>query len=190
MDFKVKSSIQVGDLHIGYCRDADNAYQDWMKYLGGNNKFIRGNHDNPRVCQKQSTYLGDFGYLQEQQLFFISGAWSIDGEGRQENGDWWKDEQLSAAQWVQVINLYAKVKPKYVVSHDVPLSVYDRVADYRPIIKNRTSSSLDVLLSMHKPKQWIHGHHHKDLFYEYQGTEFVCLNQLGFYQNTDIKDFK
>ena len=189
MDFKIKSSIQVGDMHIGYNKGQDYLFEEWTKYLGNDNKFIRGNHDDPQACKNHQNFLGDFGYLEQQQMFYISGAWSIDTYGRQQGSDWWPNQQLTDSQWIQLIDLYRKVKPKYVVSHDAPSCVYQKVADYLPIVRNKTSDKLDIVFAIHKPIQWIHGHHHKQKFYTCEGTNFVCLNELGIYENTHIKDF-
>jgi hypothetical protein len=37
-------------------------------------KFLRGNHDDPKLCGKHPNYLGEYGYLPDDELFFVSGA--------------------------------------------------------------------------------------------------------------------
>jgi len=49
-------------------------------------KFIRGNHDDPKFCREHPNYLGNFGYLPDDELFFVSGAqtasWRVLGNSK------------------------------------------------------------------------------------------------------------
>jgi len=58
-------------------------------------KFIRGNHDDPKFCREHPNYLGNFGDLPDDELFFVSGAqtasWRVLGNSKY----WYKDEELS-----------------------------------------------------------------------------------------------
>ena len=85
--------------------------------------------------------------------------------------------------------MFCSIKPKFVCSHDAPFGAYNKVADYSPIIKNKTSENLEKLFSFHQPEEWVHGHHHKEKFYDYCGTKMVCLSEIGMYENKNIKDF-
>jgi UDP-2,3-diacylglucosamine pyrophosphatase LpxH len=46
--------------------------------------------------------------------------------------------------------------------------------------KSKTRQALDRMFEIHKPKLWIHGHHHMNLMRDIEGTRFVCLDELSF----------
>src|SRR5260221_1403513 len=68
-----KPSVQIGDFGFGfgYMREEHN-YIDWRP----DERFIRGNHDNPAVCAAQNGYIPD-GTI-EGNTMYLGGAWSID----------------------------------------------------------------------------------------------------------------
>lgn len=165
-----RSLIQLGDLGIGFpnypCPDN----------FGDNFKFIRGNHDNPQVCREHPNYLGDFGIWNE--IFFISGAYSIDHHLRTEGIDWWEEEQLSYSQLQNMIDLYLETRPKYVITHDCPENVCcDIHSDNK--YPSKTQQALQVCLDNHSPEKWIFGHHHIDYKKIHNKTEFICMKELG-----------
>ena len=72
-------SIQVGDMGVGFLRwphgdPSPNPPYDRM--VAGGHRFIRGNHDSPKVCAKHSQCIPD-GTI-EDDVMFIGGALSID----------------------------------------------------------------------------------------------------------------
>jgi hypothetical protein len=78
-------TIQVGDMGVGFRRwphgEADqNPPYDVM--AGGGHRFIRGNHDNPGVCARDTQHVPD-GTI-EGNVMFVGGALSIDKEYRHE----------------------------------------------------------------------------------------------------------
>ena len=77
-------TVCVGDLGIGFPN------QD-PPVIPAHFRFIRGNHDNPEVCRQHPNYLGEYGFLQNPDLFFVGGADSIDKSHRTPGGDWWPD---------------------------------------------------------------------------------------------------
>ncbi len=164
--------IQIGDFGIGFSKNPKPKFPE-------NLRFIRGNHDDPAKCQINPHYLGDFGFIPELDLFYVSGAWSIDEAKRVEGVDWWRDEQLNARQMNEAFDLYAKTKPKFVVSHDCPLFLYQEM-NYtnKPMIQGGDYSTPKFLESMwnyHRPAMWLYGHHHHYFTKNVKGTRFICL---------------
>lgn len=135
-------------------------------------KWIRGNHDNPEMCQSHINYLGDFGIFKD--IFFVSGAYSIDREFRTEGVDWWADEELSIEKGYKVLDLYSKTKPNIVISHDCPQSILKYI--HHQVISTRTGQLLDELLNIHKPKYWYFAHHHLSWEDNINNTFLKCLN--------------
>ncbi len=160
-------SLQVGDLGIGFPRS------EFVPYME-DHKFIYGNHDNPEVCRKHPNCLGDFGVWED--IFFVSGAWSIDKNDRTPMLDWWPDEELSWDKWNQCIELYKQVRPSIVVSHDCPEMVS---FDFWKIkCTSNTAKGLQALFDIHQPDLHVFGHHHKAADGILNGTRFVCLPEL------------
>jgi hypothetical protein len=162
----------LGDVGLGFSKKLDDSFPN-----KNNLYFVRGNHDNPETCRNTVGYLGDFGYIPEWSLFYISGAFSIDKAFRTIGKDWWADEELSYNQFGQAIDLYREVKPKIVVSHDCPFIVYDKI--YK-VLKNRssTSSALNCMFEEHNPELWFFGHHHQNLDLNLGSTRFIGLAEL------------
>ena len=171
--------VQVGDMGLGF-----PGLQ--LSKFASNIRFIRGNHDNPETCRSYPNYLGDFGYDATLNIFFVSGAWSIDRNIRVQGRDWWPDEELSMAQCSEVLTLWDKVKPDYVVTHDGPQEVTYRIltkllmpGSGQTVHPTRTGQLLDQMLAYHRPKVWVFGHWHVSFDEEIKGTRFVCLPELG-----------
>lgn len=175
-------TIQVGDMGVGFYRmigpdrmaERNPPFDAMAK---GNHRFIRGNHDNPEACRRQKFWIPD-GHV-EGDMMFIGGADSIDKVYRIEGLSWWRDEQLDYAEWVAVYEMYIFTKPRIMVTHDCPRSIYyhlhDRVFDTPDDV---TSRNLQIFLDNHKPEVWIFGHHHKSFDKVIDGTRFVCLDEL------------
>lgn len=176
--------IQVGDLGVGFGQ-GDYWHENLDRMLKtANAKWIRGNHDSPKVCKKMSTWIPD-GKI-ENDWMFIGGAWSIDYARRTKNVDWWEDEELSYAELEQLISIYDTVRPRVMVTHDVPYSVATQLffSEGRPLYgkrqyKTRTGSALDAMFQLHKPELHIFGHWHYDVDEVIDRTRFVCLNELS-----------
>jgi hypothetical protein len=171
---ELQSSIQLGDMGLGF-----SEYEDKRYPVTENHKFIRGNHDDPEVCNALPTCLGDYG-VTDEGIFFICGGHSIDKEFRVPGVSWWEAEQLSYTTFREkVFPLYVKTKPKVVISHDAPFACYDHVVKFDSMknISCVTSLAFDEMLRMIEPKIWIHAHFHKSHFYQIDGfgTEFHSL---------------
>jgi len=161
-----KPMIQVGDFGIGFGEPVPE--------LPSNLKFIRGNHDDPELCQASPNYLGDFGM--QDGIFFAGGADSIDKLHRKRFISWWPNEQLTYSQQMKAMDLYRECLPRIVVTHDCPDSVCTEL--FQIWQGNSTRSFLQELLEIHKPQYWIFGHHHKSRCKVIQGTTFHCLAEF------------
>ena len=179
--------LQLGDLGIGFPRQVVNPaffidntapymlntitdFQwDRRKFV-----FIRGNHDNPAVCVVHKNYLGNFGVFKD--MFYMSGAWSIDRAYRKEGVDWWPEEELEMAQCYDALEMYKSVKPDIVLTHDCPTSILTRIHSHP--FETRTGQLLQTMLDEHKPKHWFFAHHHVSWQEKVNGVNFKCLNCL------------
>lgn len=165
-------SIQLGDMGIGFSK-----YDPFPVY--NQHRWIRGNHDNPEACKKYSNYLGDFGYLELEDIFFVSGGYSIDRMYRVEGKSWWSDEELDVKTQAEVVKLYTKTKPRIVISHECPREIIRYVGSkYVTIAPSSTASLLNHLWGIHSPKHWIFGHHHTTMDFEVDGVRFQAVNSL------------
>lgn len=163
-----KEIIQLGDMGLGF----NKKYDDLFPIDNKNLKFIRGNHDNPEVCKQYEQYLGDYGVYKD--LFFISGAASIDKAYRIENVSWWKNEELTYLQQKECMDLYLEIKPRYVITHDCPQNICACI--YKRDFKNSTGVFYQNLFDLHQPEFWIFAHHHKSINMKIKNTQFIGLD--------------
>ena len=178
-------TIQLGDMGVGFSRNPDG-----ISPMEPQHRWLRGNHDNPEIARRHPNYLGEYGYLTEDDLFFISGAFSIDYMMRVPGRSWWYDEELSQEELYHAIDLYMEKKPKYVVSHEAPSEaaqyLLTSLGGFRPekldCATSRTSSALQAMFNIHKPKEWIFGHYHINKSFEWRGTKFTCVDELDSYR--------
>lgn len=177
-------TIQLGDMALGFKGVA-------LPVLPANHKWIRGNHDDPAKCRAHPNYLGDYGFLKEDGLFYLAGAFSIDRAFRVSGYSWWPDEEQSWEELQKAIDLYMEVKPRYVISHDAPseagYNLLTRAAiGFRPeklsSPRSRTAEALQVMFDAFQPKEWVFGHYHIDKSFLWRGTKFTCVNELSTYQ--------
>ena len=180
-------SVQIGDMGLGFAGVGLPA--PGQPPLGASHKFFRGNHDSPERCRAHKNYLGDFGYLPDDRLFWCAGAYSIDRDRRIEGISWWADEELSYRELEKAIDLYALMKPRFVLSHEAPekaskVLLYDLVGPYFSMklecAGSRTAQALQIMLDIHKPEKWVFGHYHVDKKFHVPGydTEFICLGGI------------
>jgi hypothetical protein len=176
-------SIQVGDMGIGF-------HGVRLHQMSDDHKFFRGNHDNPAKCKASRHYLGDYGFIPQDNLFWIAGAFSIDRLWRTPMETWWPDEELSYPELADAISLYERVKPKYVSSHEAPQAAasillaklmgpyFTAKAD---CMMSRTAGALQTMLDLHQPKEWVFGHYHVNDRFFFRNTKFTCVPELGVY---------
>lgn len=201
-EFIGKLAFQLGDMGIGFegvrLREFPRKHFLW----------IRGNHDHPACCREHPNYAGDFGYLEDEKLFFLGGAWSIDAKWRTPGVSWWEDEELSYKELDEAYQLYVQVKPRIVATHEAPskaawsmlASLTGNIAhhDYCPTdqsvrvkgdeyeyykqklgcVNTRTSQVLQRMFEEWQPRYWYFGHYHMTRTFQIGRTEFTCLNEL------------
>lgn len=163
-------TVQIGDCDFNY---------DFLKEVDpAKHKIIPGNHDNHNIVYDDPHCLGRFGVhaLNGIEFFFLAGAYSIDKQYRIEGKSWWPNEELSHKELVDAIDLYDKVRPKVVLSHECPSEIV-RIS-FGINDNNITRNALRVMWEIHKPKLWIFGHWHRDFDQNILGTRFICLNEL------------
>lgn len=186
-----EESVQIGDFGMGFLTpyQMDKTAE---AHAAGHHRFIRGNHDDPAMCQDSTGWIKDGTYDPVRDTMYIGGAWSIDGDYRRSfdarNGttSWWKDEELSVAELVRIHADFVYHKPSIVITHDCPMQVskelfFDGRYDmYGPHQSTRTAEALQAMFYEHKPDLWVFGHWHISERKRIEGTEFVCLRELEF----------
>lgn len=180
-------SIQLGDFGWGFEDQFSGDMQDKVEKLeaamtncgGGDNKYIRGNHDNPWECENHKFCIPDASYDEETGIFYLGGALSIDKHLRTPGVDWWEDEELNFDRLFAAVDLYEKVKPRIVLTHDCPEDVVHKLFHfYKTDFPSRTRQALGSMWSLHKPELWVFGHWHSHRAVTIEGTHFVCLGEL------------
>lgn len=165
--------IQVGDMGVGFAKSPEN---DQRLRQREDVWFIRGNHDNPAVCRSHPRYLGDWG--QHDFMFWVSGAWSIDHNCRVEGVSWWREEELSSEQGLLAFDDYVAAKPRLMISHDGPASLFVHGGPMQLTRYHSTSTAnlLQSMLEAHQPEYWLFGHHHQSRDFTLGSTHFRCLD--------------
>ena len=175
-------SIQVGDFGLGF-GESDHDRESLYKVMdanGANNRYIRGNHDNPAMALADPRCMADGSYDEEHGIFYLGGAVSIDAEWCIEGLDWWADEEMSYDALFSAIDLYEKVKPRIVVSHECPEDLAWQFFNwYKGEFKSRTREALASMREIHKPELHVFGHWHHNIDAIVDGTRYVCLNELN-----------
>lgn len=188
-----KLIISVGDLGWGFIK---------IPHFPQNFKSLRGNHDSPNEAWNHPNYIGDYGYFVPNEkhvyrdtnppFFFVSGAASIDIAYRKAGRDWWYNEELSIESFDRCVELYRKIKPDIVITHDAPRSAYPSLGIDKIFqdVSHRTIDYLNRMLNIHQPTWWIFGHHHKRFVGKIEGCEttFVCGDELDAW-NTVKQEF-
>lgn len=168
----IDESIQVGDFGIGFRLNPTHLY-DYNKHL-----FIRGNHDDPRLCKSQPNYIED-GTV-KNDIMFVGGASSIDKAWRVEDIDWWRDEELSYEDLDRMIDIFDVTRPNVMVTHEAPNYAVKHFGLRIFEDNSRTRGAFDRMFEMHKPKFWIFGHWHIDFDKIIDGCRFICINQRSY----------
>lgn len=187
-------SVQLGDMGFSY---------DYLNYKidSEKHKFFGGNHDNYDQYPIIKHSLGDFGGRTHNDLdfYFVRGAYSIDimyrlndhMNSRANFGSmkaWWHQEELTYQKMKECEADYLEVMPKIMITHTAPTkAVRDNFTNdllirlgFDPDFTSKTADFLQTLFEQHQPDLWIFGHFHKDVRDTINGTEFVCLPELGF----------
>lgn len=186
-------TFQLGDMGIGFS-GTPGLHKDIMN--SGDHKWIRGNHDDPAKCRElvDRGYAGEYGYIEDLNLFHLGGAFSIDYLWRVPGRSWWPDEELSYPELGKALDLYIQKKSRYVATHEAPTAAATwlltaAVPGFRneklDCGKSRTSIALQMMFDEHKPEEWVFGHYHISKSFEWKGTKFTCINELDVYTITD-----
>lgn len=162
--------VQVGDFGIGFGVNIE------PEKLPDNFYFINGNHDNSAECRNYKNFLGRYGFNEELNIFYIGGGESIDKHLRTPGLDWWEDEQLNTLEANKALELYEKIKPAIVVSHEAPREQAEHLCHLHST--SWTCKILNEMLKINRPLRWIHGHYHKTFTQEIQGTIYHSLGIL------------
>ena len=175
----MEPTIQVGDMGVGFRKN-----NKWIttEALADKDRWFHGNHDDPKMCEKEKGYLGRYGVTKEG-IFYMGGAFSVDAFYRRAMIDWWPNEQLNLEELGEALDLYKKTKPDVVATHDCPRSLYPFMLQKigkpeGPLYENATSHALEAMLNFHQPKVWIFGHWHRSVDEVVGNTRFICLNEL------------
>lgn len=163
---KMLNVIQVGDMGVGF---------EPLPKLPSTFRFIRGNHDTPSLCYQCQNYLGDYGYFGD--IFFVSGAYSVDRLQRIPYASWFPNEELTVVQANLALEGY--VGAETVVSHDCPQSVAEELFGAND--RTFTRVLLDEILTKNPPERWVFGHWHKSVRKRIGKTLFVGLAELELY---------
>lgn len=172
-----EASIQVGDMGVGF--PIDYTESKTCPPVIENHKFIRGNHDDPAMCRRLSTYIPDGTYDPIEDIMFIGGAESIDKHLRYPYLDWWPEEELSTQEFYNFIGKYENIKPSIMVTHDCPKNISDTLfGNYVNV--SRTQGAFNAMWESYKPNVWIFGHYHKNVDKTILGCRFICLAELSY----------
>jgi len=158
--------VQLGDLGIGFLR-TEFVRENTPK----NFRFFVGNHDNRDLANTMPACLGDFGEF--ENIFFVSGAKSIDQHDRIEGKSWWRNEELSYGQGSDCLALWEKSNKEILVCHDCPQSLVEKFM----LIYDKclTRDLLQRMIEVRKPKLVVFGHHHQSYDINFNGIKFRGL---------------
>lgn len=158
--------LQVGDFGI---------FNEWQApvfpFIPNNLKMFPGNHDNRDYCNTLPFCIGDYGEFED--IFFISGASSIDASYRIEGVDWWRNEELNYSQFQDALDKWEKSDKMILVSHDCPQSLASELFHIHDTSSTRTM--LDHAIEIKKPEMIIFGHHHRTHYMKWNNIEVRAL---------------
>lgn len=185
-----RSTMHLGDLGLGFPQvdRQERLFDVNAKDLSEMHRFIRGNHDKPLNSRANPMSLGDYGFIPSHNIFFLAGGYSIDWQWRKEGVSWWKDEEVSQENMDQAFRLYGEVKPEIVFSHECP-DDFTKILHGDCRFSSRTSRVLNDMLSVHVPKKWYFGHHHRSWKNTYFGCQIRCVNIREVVEDKEIRNF-
>jgi predicted phosphodiesterase len=158
--------LQLGDFGVGFMPT-----QFIIDNSPTNFRFFVGNHDNRTEACKIPNCLGHLGEYED--IFFVSGANSIDKDRRIEGVNFWSNEELTYEQGNLCLESWQKSNKKIIVSHDAPqnfvenyLLIYDR---------SFTRIILQKMVDIRKPDMIIFGHHHRKYNIKHDSIRYIGL---------------
>lgn len=193
-------TIQVGDMGVGFRRwphGEPSANPPHAKMVAGKHRFIRGNHDNPKVCKQHSQYISDGTML--NSMMFVGGGLSIDKAYRIEDYSYWSDEELSISEINHLVVQFQTMQPEIMVTHECPEFIAEQIVNAnRPVngqikldprFASRTRQAFQSMFELHQPKLWLFGHWHVPFDKVVNSTRFICLPELA-YIDVDVDNAK
>lgn len=170
---KTDHSVQVGDMGLGF-RGVTLPVLD-------THKFIRGNHDSPKLCREHPNHLGDYGicHINGRSILYVAGGFSLDQKFRLPGVTWWQEEELSYEDLQKAVDLAEGKQIDIVVSHEAPAAIVQLMLPHSPI-GTRTSQGLEALRRVVNPKMWVFGHYHMRFYKTVNGCNFVGLDTLEY----------
>jgi len=181
---RVTFSLQLGDLGLDY--SALGVFNSLPPVDPSRHRVMAGNHDN--YAELTPHFLGDFGVHRFPlvrgwlEFFFVRGARSIDRAFRIKGKDWWPTEELNPDQCQAALAAYSEACPQIVLSQDCPTEALPFFASIQAKLRpSRTNQLFQQMLFIHRPKLWISAHHHRSVRVERDGTIFISLGELAFF---------
>jgi predicted phosphodiesterase len=186
---KAERSLQVGDMGTyGRLKELDPE----------KHKFIAGNHEDYAILNDEERRPPHAltGYGVWNDVFYCSGAFSIDKQDRLPGYDWFPEEELTETQLAAMVDAFATLQPEIMATHECPYDQLDHVVRSPSLaleygfteskIRTRTGLALSEAFARHKPKLWIFGHHHQRKTFEVEGTTFICLDAFSPKRTTGV----
>jgi hypothetical protein len=185
-------------------------WTDWLDSKPWTTLFLDGNHENfDRIdsLPEVNKFLGVVGQytenifhlkrgqvytIDDKRFFTFGGAKSIDKVFRTIGVSWWNRELPSYAEYQNgFISLEDhNWKVDYVLTHECPLSIYDKIFEKYQISAISKKPDYDLpryfeeIRSKLKFKHWYFGHHHLDETFD----NFTCLyEEIRNILTTDIR---
>lgn len=182
----VTKIIQVGDFGIY----PNHLSKDHLVDHGIQQRFIRGNHeDHAFLADKTEPFMygpWEFipdGWIDEEEILYMGGAWSIDRQYRQSIADypgffdyWDAREQMSIEKMEEIFEKIKGQTFKAIVTHEAPEFLFPHLVATRVQARNRTAEFLDRVFANVYTKLWVFGHHHKNVHVRAYGTDFHCVD--------------
>ena len=175
--------VQIGDFGHGFLdHGTAERVENFFRGNAGTCGFIRGNHDDPEICRAMPGWIPDGHYDPNWDIMFVGGAFSVDWHVRTQGLDWWADEECSIAEFNAIVDRYAAVQPRIMVTHDAPADAIRALFPGDPVFQpmSRTMQALNAMLELHRPDLWIFGHWHRSAGGVVDGTRFQCLGELRY----------
>lgn len=191
------ASIQVGDFGMGFPGGHKHPWSykpAGRQALYRNQRFIRGNHDNPAACANAGGKWwipdGTVEMIEGAKVMFCGGAHSIDQAKRLEGVSWWRGEELSIEAFNKIIDKYEREKPDVMVTHEAPEYIIRGTMKWKEkvLLPSRTRQAFQAMWEMHSPKLWVFGHWHQSVDTIIDGCRFVCLNELE-YKDINLSEY-
>jgi len=172
----VTKTVQLGN--FGVTSDRTPAEIEAMNEFmaSTDNRFIRGNNDDPELLDKLSGYIPDMTV--EGDTMFFGGAAKTEDH---------LDETLpqfpetSITYMKKAIREYAKAKPRVMITHDGPEDIVrEMFLFYRRDYLSITRQGFAKMLSIHKPQFWIFSHWGIKAHYVKGPTEFIAFGPADY----------